>query len=260
MAATENRVAPDYDRWGAARVLIRTDFVIRYHGTVLGFLWSLAKPVGIFIVLATVFSFIFAGRRDYAINLIIGLMLYEFFSEGTKTGLTSLHAKGYLFAKSTFPRWILVVTSLANSLLNVLVMSVGVLVILSAMGRVSLAHVGLYLWYLLHLAVIVASFSLAASPLFLRYRDLNQVWEVVTLAGFFFAPVIYPIGAIPEKYHWYLYLWPPSSVIEFSRQVLISGQTPSLTGHLLLSGMAVVSLVLGVVLFRALEGRAAEYL
>ena len=67
---------------------------------------------------------------------------------------------------------------------------------------------------------IVAGFSLAASVLFMRYRDLNQVWEVVTQAGFFIAPIIYPIGILPERVHVYLYAWPPTPIILFSRSVL----------------------------------------
>ena len=58
----------------------------------------------------------------------------------------------------------------------------------------------------------------------MRYRDLNQVWEVVTHAGFFVAPIIYPIGVLPERLHFYLYLWPPTPVILFSRSVLVDGR------------------------------------
>ena len=61
----------------------------------------------------------------------------------------------------------------------------------------------------------------------MRYRDLNQVWEVVTQAGFFVAPIIYPIDILPERLHFYLYLWPPTPVILFSRSVLVEGKIPS---------------------------------
>ena len=69
------------------------------------------------------------------------------------------------------------------------------------------------------MAIVVVGISLAGSVLFLRYRDLNQVWDVVTQAGFFVAPIIYPLGVIPERYHFYLYAWPPTAIIEFSRAV-----------------------------------------
>ena len=60
--------------------------------------------------------------------------------------------------------------------------------------------------------------------LFLRYRDLNQVWDVVLQAGFFIAPIIYPLDILPERFHFYLYVWPPTPVIEFSRAALVAGR------------------------------------
>ena len=69
----------------------------------------------------------------------------------------------------------------------------------------------------------------------MQYRDLNQVWEVVTHAGFFVAPIIYPLEILPERLHVYLYLWPPTPIILFSRSVLVDGQMPSLLAHALLT-------------------------
>src|SRR4030095_16281129 len=76
---------------------------------------------------------------------------------------------------------------------------------------------------------IVIGFSLAASVLFLRYRDLNQVWDVAVQAGFFLAPIIYPLGVVPERFHFYFYLWPPTPIIEFSRGVLVRHVIPTPT-------------------------------
>src|SRR5262245_30331539 len=96
---------------GLVWTLIRTDFKVRYHGSLGGFVWALLKPLSMFLVLMGVFSLIFVSEPHYRINLILGLFLWEFFAEGTKTGLTSLYAKAYLLAKTRFPRWIVVVTS-----------------------------------------------------------------------------------------------------------------------------------------------------
>src|SRR5207247_9456392 len=106
---------------------------------------------------------------------------------------------------------------------------------------------------------IVVGFSLSASVLFRRYRDLNQVWEVVLQAGFFIAPIIYPLAILPERFHFYLYIWPPTPVIEFSRSALVAGVMPTLRGHVYLAGDAVFCLLAGVVIFRLLSPRGAEY-
>jgi lipopolysaccharide transport system permease protein len=113
--------------------------------------------------------------------------------------------------------------------------------------------------YILALATIAVGISLASSVLFLRFRDLNQIWDMAIQTGFFVAPIVYPVGVIPERFHFYLYLWPPTPIIEFSRSVLIAGILPTATGHLCLAVLTVGILTLGVMLFRRYAPRAAEY-
>lgn len=250
-----------YDWPGLVWTLIRTDFKVRYHGTLMGFFWALLKPLVMFLTLMAVFSLLFGSQPAYRSNLILGLFLWEFFAEGTKVGLTSLAVKGFLVAKSRVPRWIVVVTSCFNPLFTVTVVSTAIVVVLAASGRpVSATGVFLFVVYLVHYVAIVIGFSLAASVLFLRYRDLNQVWEVVTHAGFFLAPIIYPLDIIPERFHVWFYLWPPTPVIQFSRMVLVLGEVPSLQAHLMLAAMASSILATGVLVYRRHAPRIAEFL
>jgi len=246
---------------GLLWTLVRTDFKVRYHGTVAGFVWALLKPTAMFVVLMSVFSFIFAGSPDYKLRLVLGLFLWDFFAEGTKVGLVSLHAKGYLLAKTVFPRWILVASSASNPTVTLLTFSTAFLIAMAVAGRAPGPWaVALYLVYVLALLLIVQGFALATSVLFLRYRDLNQVWEVLTQAGFFIAPVIYPLDIMPERFHRYLYLWPPTAIIQFARMALLEGVVPSARAHLLLATLAGVSFLTGVLVFRRLAPGAAEHL
>jgi len=255
------RPRPGAHPLGLVWTLVRTDFKVRYHGTVAGFLWALLKPFTMFVVLLGVFSFVFASDRHYKINLIVALFLWDFFAEATKVGLTSLHAKGYLLTKARFPSWILVVTSVSNAVITLGVFSVVIVAFLGLAGRPpSLAGLGFFILYLGQYLLMVVGFSLATSVLFLRYRDLNQVWEVVSQAGFFVAPIIYPLGILPERLHFFLYVWPPTPVIQFSRMVLVDGVLPSTRAHLFLAGVTAVTLAAGILIFRRHAPRAAEYL
>jgi lipopolysaccharide transport system permease protein len=246
---------------GLIWTLVRTDFKARYHGTISGFVWALLKPVTMFAVLTAVFSLVFNSDPTYRIDLLIGLFLWDFFAEGTKVGLTALHAKGFLLSKARFPSWILVVTSISNPMLTIAVFCVVIGIFLGMMGRApSAAHLALFAAYVLAMGTFIVGFSLGGSVLFLRYKDLNQVWEVVTQAGFFVAPVIYPLGVIPERFHFYLYLWPPTAVIEFSRAVLVDGGVPSAVAHLDLALVALLVLGAGILVYRRFAPRAAEYL
>jgi lipopolysaccharide transport system permease protein len=245
---------------GLVWTLVRTDFKARYHGTLSGFVWALLKPTAMFVVLVGVFSFVFRSEPNYKINLILGLFLWDFFSEATRTGMTSLAAKGFLVTKARFPRWIVVVTSIANALITILVFTGVLTVYLIVTGRgPSLAALFAFAFYLLALTIIAVGFSLGSSVLFLRFRDLNQIWDMMIQAGFFLAPIIYPLGVIPERYHFYLYLWPPTPVIEFSRSALIEGVLPTATAHLSLAAMAGATLAVGCLLFWRYAPRAAEY-
>ena len=245
---------------GLVWTLVRTDFKARYHGTIGGFVWALLKPMSMFVVLMGVFSFLFASNPTYKLNLIVGLFLWDFFAEGTKSGLTSLHARGYLLTKARVPPWVLVVTSISNAVITLAVFSVVIAIFLvGASHPPTAAALAAFGAYCVAMMAIVIGFSLAASVLFLRYRDLNQVWEVVLQAGFFIAPIIYPLGILPERFHFYLYVWPPTPVIEFSRAALVAGVMPTTRGHLYLAGDAAFCLLAGMAIFRLLSPRAAEY-
>jgi lipopolysaccharide transport system permease protein len=243
---------------GLVWTLVRTDFKARYHGTIGGFVWALLKPLAMFAVLMGVFSFLFPDP-SYKLNLIVGVFLWDFFAEGTKVGLTSLQARAFLLTKASCPTWILVVTSISNAAITLAVFYLIITGFLVVMGRApTIAALALFVLYGAALMVTVIGFSLAASVLFLRYRDLNQVWDMVAQAGFFFAPIIYPLGVVPERFHFYFYLWPPTPIIEFSRSLLVKGVVPTAIAHVYLAIDVTVIMLVGLAIFRSLAPRAAE--
>jgi lipopolysaccharide transport system permease protein len=236
----------------------RTDFKARYYGTLAGFLWALLKPAAMFVVLMWVFAVIFKkSEPDYELHLVIGLFLHDFFADGTKTGLMSLHGKGFLITRARFPTWIVVASSISNALATLAVFSlivVGYIALTKGLTPAALA----FPLYLALFTLMVIGISLATSVLFLRYRDLNQVWDVVIQAGFFLAPIVYPLGIIPHEYHFYLYAWPVTPVVEFSREVLVAGELPSLRAHLYLVAVAVFLFGAGVLIYRRFVASALE--
>ncbi|MBA2669898.1 MAG: ABC transporter permease [Gemmatimonadetes bacterium] len=251
---------PTFRPFDLTWTLIRTDFKTRYHGTVAGFLWALLKPLALVLVLMGVFSFIFGDRESYAINLVIGLLLYNFFTDATKTGLMSLFIKSFLLNKTVAPPWILVVTSISNAVITLLVVWGVLLTILTLSGHVpSLAALGLVTIYFVHYLAMVIGISLALSVLFLVYRDLNEIWDVVSQAGFFLAPIIYPLDILPEHLHFWLFLWPPTPIIQFTRDALVTGVPPTLTAHVLLTAESAIILLIGILIFRHYRPRIAEY-
>lgn len=214
-----------------------------------------------FIVLYMVFSVIFSMDPNYNLNLIIGLFLWEFFGEATKTGIMSLQEKSFLLTKTNFPSWVVVLTSVSSALITVTIFSIAVCVYVSIFRRsISFLEIGVFYAYIILFLFIIIGIALAGSVLFLRYRDINQIWDLLMQAGFFITPIIYPLDIVPHKFHFYLYMWLPTAVIQFSRSVLVKGQIPSLTANAMLAGSAVAVLLVGAALYYWLVQRSLERL
>jgi ABC-type polysaccharide/polyol phosphate export permease len=246
---------------GLIWTLVRTDVKVHYHGSLGGFMWALLRPLSMFAALIGVMGIVFAAQPNFMLNLIVGLFLYEFFASGTKAGLTSLWAKGYLLTKARFPVWIVVAASAVNSVIVLLVFVTTVLLYLLATGNFP-APLPLLLFggYVFQMWAIIFGLSLALSPLYLRYRDLTHIWDAVTQAGFFVAPIIITLDMIPVHIQRYLFLWPPTPVIVYSRDVLVRGTAPSVAANLYLLAMTLLILAMGAVIWRRYIPDAAEQL
>src|SRR5580693_8462127 len=115
--------------------LVRTDFKLRYQGSVLGYAWSLLKPLLLFVILYIVFVYflkIGKGVPHYPVYLLLGIVLWNFFNEMTSQSLGSIVGRGDLIRKIRIPRWIIVIsTSLSamiNFLLNLIVVGIFMLI------------------------------------------------------------------------------------------------------------------------------------
>ena len=136
-------------------MLAKTDFRMRYQGSVLGFVWALLKPLFVFVILNLVFSQLFASDIPYySLQLLTGILLWNFFAEGTMVGLTSLMSKGHVLKKIAFPRWVVVVAAWLQSLMSfVVTMAILLLALLFFQVPMSAWQLLMFGWYLLMLAL-----------------------------------------------------------------------------------------------------------
>lgn len=248
--------------WHLVWVLAKTDFKLRYQGSILGFFWAFMKPAFLFAVLYGVFSNFFAGEAPYfALQLLLGIVFWSFFSEGTTLGLVSLQSKAHLLTNISFPRWVVVVASVVQSFMSFLIYLFIILAVVFFSPIVlSIWQVGLMMLYLFLLLTLVLGFSFFAAPFFLRFRDLNQIWEVMLMAGFYAAPIIYPLSALPSGLQYWLYLNPMTFLIEHARGVLFLGTASRLDHHLIYMVCVLLLFVFGLSFFRKYEKRVIELL
>jgi ABC-type polysaccharide/polyol phosphate export permease len=229
------------------RAITLSDFKLRYHGSVLGIFWSFLRPLLMFGVLFLVFShFLRFDVPNYALYLLLGIILWNFFAEATTLSLSGMSSKAPLIKKIAFPRTIIIVSATLTALLsfffNILVFG-----IFWAFSNVSLSLTSLLaLVFFIELYFISLGMSFLITALYAKFRDVRPIWEVLLQIGFWLTPIIYTISMVPEKFHWFMYFNPLTRVIQYSREALLQGKISNLDGMFALFLMTVTIFVVGL--------------
>ncbi len=208
------------------RQLVITDFKLRYQGSVLGYAWSLLRPLLLFVVLYLVFV---KGLKTggsiphFPVYLLLGIVMWNFFSEMTSQSLGSIVDRGDLIRKIRIPRWIIVLSSSISALIN-LALNLLVVSVFMVFTHVDLMRSVLLLpFILLQLYVFSLGVSLFLATAFVKYRDVSYIWEVVLQAGFYITPIIYPIAVITNiNFQKIMLLNPVAMSIQDARYALIT--------------------------------------
>lgn len=213
--------------------LVRTDFKLRYQGSVLGYLWSLLKPLFLFVILYIVFvGFLKLGRdiEHFPVYLLLGIVLWNFFTEMTMQSLSSIVGRGDLIRKIRIPRWMIVFSSSISATIN-LVLSLAVVGVFMIINQVPLTPTILLLpVYILILYILALGCSLFLAAAYVKFRDLSYIWEVVLQAGFYATPIIYPLQLVPNEFVQKLLLLNPIAfVVQGARDDVITSQTLTLS-------------------------------
>jgi ABC-2 type transport system permease protein len=240
--------------------LVATDFKLRYQASLLGYLWTLLKPLAIFTILYLVFVQLlkFGSATPYpGVYLLFGIVIWSFFAEATGLGLASLVQRADLLRKISFPRYIVVLSVGAYALITFgLSMIVMVVFLIVAQVHPTLDVLWLPLLFV-ELGALSMSLAFFLSALFVRFRDLSYIWEVVIQAAFYATPIIYPLSLVPVAWEKWLLLNPMAQIIQDARYCLVSDQTVTMTqvygtpwARLIPVGIVAVLVVASVVFFR----------
>lgn len=210
------------------RELIVTDFKLRYQGSVLGYLWSLLKPLLLFTILYVVFGYLLKIGSDiehYPIYLLLGVVLWGFFAEATNNGLVSIVGRGDLIRKINFPKYIIVISGTISALINLCFNLVIVLAFMIVGGIEPSWTMLLFPLTIIELYVIALSLAFLLSAAYVKYRDIGYIWEVLLQAAFYATPILYPLSLVIDKSPTaakLLMLNPVAQVIQDARYALIT--------------------------------------
>ena len=203
-------------------------FRVTYLGTVLGYLWSLLRPLLLFGVLLFVFTQIirFQNIAHYPVFLLFNIMLFTFFQESTQRALTSVVEEEGVVRKTQFPRLAIPLAAVLAGVFNLGLSLIAVFVFFVAYG------VGPYwTWLLLPvlfvpLLMITTAVSAILSALYVRFRDVQIIWSVLVQALFYATPVLYTLDIVPNKFHWIILLNPLTPIFLAAREWIIDPSAP----------------------------------
>jgi ABC-2 type transport system permease protein len=257
--------------WNLARTLAATDWKVRFYGSALGYVWSLLRPLLLFGIVYFVFSEVVkagAGIEHYGVILLLAMILFFFFSEVTAGGLTSLVDRESLLRKVGFPRAVVPLAVTLVAAMN-LALNLVVLAIFVAASGVSPRPGWLALPLMFALMIVFATGTgLLLSALYVRYRDVRPIWEVVLQALFYVTPILYPISTVIGRSQALATLAlcnPVAAIIQESRFLLTGDQSLAAamgSDALVLVPLAILAAVtlLGLYVFDRMAPHAAEEL
>jgi ABC-2 type transport system permease protein len=242
------------------RELVITEFKLRYQGSVLGYLWSLLRPLFLFIILYFVFVYFLRIGNDiphWPVALLMGIVLWNFFTEVTNNGLTSIVNQGDVIRKVNFPKYVILLASSISAFINLL-LNLVVIAAFMAINHVALSWGALLSpLYIGEVFVFALGLSFILSTVFVKLRDMNYIWEIVLQALFYASAIIYPLAMVVDKSHLIatlLLLNPVAQAVQDTRYSLISHENPTL--YYLAHGNVLISLIPIVVVAAVTAGGA----
>jgi ABC-type polysaccharide/polyol phosphate export permease len=246
-------------QWRLFTTLTWTNFKMRYYGSILGYVWSLLKPLAMFGVLYVVFTVVMKQNAPhYKLFLLLGIIIWDFFVSGTMAGMNGFIGNYQMIRKVYLPRIILVMAAVSGAFIGFFFN----LIVFLAFAFLDGVDWSLrMLWFIplvIALYLLVMGIGLILSIVVVKVRDTLSLWEVVTQLGFWFTPVMYPMSNVPEKFRFYEFLNPMSGILEYSRHILIGLGGLSKLGYCYVLGVSPLVFFLGIAVFKWKEAEMVE--
>jgi ABC-2 type transport system permease protein len=212
------------------RVVGVIEFRAKYAGAVLGYFWSLAKPLAYFGVLWLVFAHLLRTAnqtQDFAIWLLIGILLFTFFTESVTTMLPSIVGGGTILRRLAFPS-ILIPLSASVGICITFLVNISAIAVVIGIQRVDPRIEWLFILPLLvELYLFVVGVGLLLAALYVRFRDVSQIWELAAQLLFFASAIFYPIGIVPDWAQKVAFLNPFVQIMQDVRHAILGSSGPN---------------------------------
>jgi ABC-2 type transport system permease protein len=247
-------------------VIASVEFKMKYVDSALGYVWSLAKPLSYFAVLWVVFGQFFdTGIHNYGLYLLIGIVLYTYFTDAVGMMLPSIVTRGSLLRRISFPP---LVIPISTSVTATMTFGVNLVAVAFFMFFSDVTPSLDWLWLIplyVELYAFILGVGLIIATLFVRFRDVGPLWELCAQLLLFASPIMYPLAILPAWAQQIATLNPFVQVVQDSRDLILDATSSSVVGvlgsperRLIPIGIAVCTLIIGVWLCKRNAPRFAE--
>ena len=246
------------------RQLVTRDFKLKYRRSFLGVAWSVLNPLLMMSIMAAVFStmmrFSSDGIPSYPLYIILGNVTFSLMSDSTSQGMASILGAASLLKKVRIKRWVFPLEKVLFALLNFAFSLIAVLIVMLIVGIYPTYTVIVLPLFLVYMGCFCAGLSLALSAISVFFRDVMHLWSVVLTAWTYATPLFYPIEILPEWMAAAEWFNPMFHYVNYVRVALLYQQLPSLNLNLGCAVCSIVSLLIGIIVFRLTEHKFILYI
>lgn len=243
------------------RQLVSRDFKIKYKRSILGVFWSFLNPLMTMCVQYFVFSTIFKSDvSNFAAYLLIGVVMFNFFSEACGMALTSILGNSALITKVYMPKYIYPLTRVLSSLINLAISLIPLVIVCLATGVRFQKSALLAVYFLLCLVVFCLGLGLLLSTAMVFFRDTQFLWSVLTMMWMYATPIFYPETILPENLRFVLKVNPLYHFLKNMRLCILDGISPEPVVYIQCLLIALGMLLIGALIFYKRQDRFLLYL
>ena len=256
--------------WALVWTLAITEFKLKFFGSALGYLWTLIRPLCLFAVIYFVFTEVVDIGDDvkhYPVYLLTSIVLFGYFAETTSSGLQSLLTRENLLRKMRFPRMVIPLSVSLTALFTLATNLMAVLVFALASGVTPRWSWLQFPLLVLMLTILAVGLAMLLSVLYVRFRDIHPIWEVVTQVLFYGSPVLYVLSQAPDKVERALLVNPIAVVLTQMRHAVIDPAAPNAAHAIgpdirlaIPLGIVLTSFAIGMLVFAREAPKVAENL
>lgn len=231
--------------------LVIRDLKVKYRRSALGYIWSILNPLLMMLVIAIFFSYMFRFDIDnYPVYLICGQVIYNFYSDATRQSMNSILHGGALIKKVKLPKYIFPMARTTSSFVNLLFSLVAVVLVMVITRAPLSPTILLFPLPLIYLFFISMGIGMILSVLVTYFRDMVHLYGIFLTALMYATPIFYPVSMLPPTAVIIIKFNPLYHVIAMFRDVMYYGNLPTLRDNLVCLSFAVLSMGLGLLVFK----------